>query len=854
MNPANAVVALTEPHGGARTELAYDEHLWKTAETDPAGNTTTFAYDNRGNKVLARYADGAEVALRFNADDQPVWMRDVLGCEWQWYYDSRGRMVQATNTAGEDARFVFEQRLLRTVIRSDERTLSFDYDEQENLSRIVRADGSVEERWHDRQGRVIKIRDAIGRVWRATHDGEGRVVSLEQPGRHPLALQYTGEGALRECRTALRRITFGHCGTGQVAWREEAGETVRYAYSTEDELLSVRNELGELYAFERDVCQRVIRETSFDGREHNVQRDAGGRVVAFFRPYKSEQRLEYDTRGRVAAVKYSDGAEDAFSYDAAGNVLRASNALGTVERTYDSRGRMVREAFGDDWVESVYDLLGRRTGLKTSRGLEQHLALSPLGTWSAVDARVADGPDGIGRSWSAKLARDAVGREVSRQLPGDVSVSVSYDQRDLPVRRAVQHRSTPLEETELRWAEDDQLRSTVSTDVGLTSYTHDGHGRLFSRARGDAVQFLAPGPTGNVHRDAARTDRRYGPGGVLLSTQEAIFSYDADGNLSSRRDADGNEWRYGWNAAGLLTEVLSPDGVRTLLGYDAFGRRVSRIVRRPSEDAKADEDVTWWLWDGDVPAAELVVGSGEATSWLFEPGSFRPLAKLTPRGGFSVVCDFAGTAEEMFDEAGALAWKAQLDLYGATERISPNVEDCPWRRAGQYADPSTNLYYNRFRYFDPARGTYISQDPIGLRGGLAPYAYVADPLVELDPLGLSCIQANRAQGQAAEAQAAADMAADPTKTLLGQQITANTPLGARRIDILYLDNATNQLVALEVKSGQAIYDGLQVSKDMQIMAGNAALVGQNALNAATQAGLPLSQLSQMPISIAGIRY
>jgi RHS repeat-associated protein len=851
MNAANAVVAQLEPNG-ARTEFEYDDHLWKTSETDPAGNTTRFAYDKRGNKVQSRYADEAEVALRFNADDQPVWMRDLLGCEWRWLYDSRGRMVRATNTAGEDTRFVFEKGVLRSMIRSDERSLSFAYDEQENLSRIVRADGSAEERWYDRQGRIIKIRDAIGRVWRATHDGESRVVSLEAPGRYPLVLHYAGEGALTEYRTALRRIAFGYCGTGQVAWREEAGVTTRYGYSTEDELVSVRNELGELYTLERDVCQRVVRERTFDGREHNIQRDSAGRVVAFFRPRKSEQRLEYDSRNRVAVVKYSDGQQDEFSYDAAGHVVSARNALGTVQRSYDTRGRMVREAFGDDWVESHYDLLGRRTGLKTSRGLEQRLTVSPLGPWTAVAATAASAADGADLRWDAQVDRDVVGREIRRRLPGDISLSVSYDERDLPIKRTVQRRSTPLEETELRWAEDDQLRSIVSSDLGLTEYTHDGRGRLFSRARSDSTQFLAPGPTGNVHRDAARQDRRYGRGGVLLSTPEATFTYDADGNQSSRLDASGNEWRYGWNAAGLLTDVLSPDGARTSFSYDALGRRVSRTLRHPSEH---DEEVTQWLWDGDVPAAEFLAGSDEVTNWLFEPTSFRPLAKLTSRGGFSVVCDFAGTAEEMFDEAGALAWKAQLDLYGKTERISPNVEDCPWRRAGQYADSSTGLYYNRFRYFDPDRGTYISQDPVGLKGGLPPYAYVADPIVELDPLGLSCIQANQAQGKAAEAAAVADINADPTKTLLGQQVTASVPgLGARRIDILYLDNATNQIVALEVKSGQAVYDGLQVQKDLGIMNGAATLVGQRAADAAAAAGMTLSQLNQVPISIAGIRY
>ena len=65
------------------------------------------------------------------------------------------------------------------------------------------------------------------------------------------------------------------------------------------------------------------------------------------------------------------------------------------------------------------------------------------------------------------------------------------------------------------------------------------------------------------------------------------------------------------------------------------------------------------------------------------------------------------------------------------------AQDCPFRYQGQYEDVETGLYYNRFRYYDPETGQYLSQDPIGLAGGGALHAYVADPLTQLDVFGLS---------------------------------------------------------------------------------------------------------------------
>jgi len=47
------------------------------------------------------------------------------------------------------------------------------------------------------------------------------------------------------------------------------------------------------------------------------------------------------------------------------------------------------------------------------------------------------------------------------------------------------------------------------------------------------------------------------------------------------------------------------------------------------------------------------------------------------------------------------------------------------RFQGQWEDAETGLYYNRFRYYDPLTGQYLSPDPIGLEGGLRPNAYVS---------------------------------------------------------------------------------------------------------------------------------
>jgi RHS repeat-associated protein len=73
-------------------------------------------------------------------------------------------------------------------------------------------------------------------------------------------------------------------------------------------------------------------------------------------------------------------------------------------------------------------------------------------------------------------------------------------------------------------------------------------------------------------------------------------------------------------------------------------------------------------------------------------------------------------------------------MYGVTtaDAINPN----PFQYTGREND-GDGLYFYRARYYDALQGRFISQDPIGLRGGMDVYAYVhGNPLSRKDPLGL----------------------------------------------------------------------------------------------------------------------
>jgi RHS repeat-associated protein len=133
--------------------------------------------------------------------------------------------------------------------------------------------------------------------------------------------------------------------------------------------------------------------------------------------------------------------------------------------------------------------------------------------------------------------------------------------------------------------------------------------------------------------------------------------------------------------------------------------------------------------------------AADLVTWLFDPESFAPIAKLTSQACYDIISDHLGTPLSMHQASGEAVWAADLDSYGQVQNLRGKAEDCPFRFPGQYEDVETGLYYNRFRYYDAREGMYVSQDPIGLNSSQPNfYAYVHDPNVWMDKFGLDCLK------------------------------------------------------------------------------------------------------------------
>ncbi|AVD82348.1 hypothetical protein C4Q28_09330 [Pseudomonas sp. SWI6] len=114
-------------------------------------------------------------------------------------------------------------------------------------------------------------------------------------------------------------------------------------------------------------------------------------------------------------------------------------------------------------------------------------------------------------------------------------------------------------------------------------------------------------------------------------------------------------------------------------------------------------------------------------------------------------CDHPGTPMELTDHHGEVAWAGQYKAWGDVREVRSDWAKQvgmtnPIRFQGQYHDHETGLHYNRYRYYDPNIAKFISRDPIGLLGGTNLYQYAPNPLIWIDPLGLSSVTVGRWMG------------------------------------------------------------------------------------------------------------
>ncbi|EKE9206263.1 RHS repeat protein, partial [Escherichia coli] len=312
-------------------------------------------------------------------------------------------------------------------------------------------------------------------------------------------------------------------------------------------------------------------------------------------------------------------------------------------------------------------------------------------------------------------------------------------------------------------------------------YRYDRYGRLTEKT--DLI------PEGGIRTDDERTHRYHYDSQHRLvhytRTQyaeplvESRYLYDPLGRRVAkrvwRRERDLTGWMslsrkpqvtwYGWDGDRLTTiqndrsriqTIYQPGSFTPLIRVETATGELARTQRRSLADAlqqSGGEDGGSVVFPPvlvqmlDRLESEILADrvSEESRRWLASCGltveqmqnQMDPV--YTPARKIHLYhCDHRGLPLALVSTGGATEWCAEYDEWGnLLNEENPHQLQQLIRLPGQQYDEESGLYYNRHRYYDPLQGRYITQDPIGLKGGWNFYQYPLNPVQYIDSMGLA---------------------------------------------------------------------------------------------------------------------
>ena len=239
-----------------------------------------------------------------------------------------------------------------------------------------------------------------------------------------------------------------------------------------------------------------------------------------------------------------------------------------------------------------------------------------------------------------------------------------------------------------------------------------------------------------------------------LST--TTFAYDNNGNVT-QKTVDGTTTTYVYDYANRLT-ALGVLGATTTYAYDAFGQRVLQTGT-----------TTTYLYPFKWYSVASSTGTGAkfatTTDYMFNGDSVvATVDQQTANGNATgtaktryVHPDHLGSTNVVTDENDNVVQTLDFYPYGGTRISSATSTNERQKFIGQFSDDS-GLSYLQHRYYSPAQGQFISEDPVFLNIGspvaeqlaqrklkdilidpqqLNSYSYAEDnPVTAKDPSGL----------------------------------------------------------------------------------------------------------------------
>ncbi|HGB7107148.1 TPA: RHS repeat-associated core domain-containing protein, partial [Salmonella enterica subsp. enterica serovar Enteritidis] len=755
--------------GRPASRYRYDDAGRVTEQVNPEGLGYAFAYEK--NKITVTDSLGRREVLHTEGEGglkRVVMKEQADGSVIRSGYDGSGRLEWRTDAAGR-----------KTTYNPDVAT--------GKLTAVTRPDGQRREAEYDARGRLISVTEG-GLTRRVEYDAAGRVVRLENENGAEMRFTYDALNRVTEQRGFDGRTQrYGYDRSGRLARSEDEDLVTHWHYDNADRLTqrTVNGQEAERWQYDERGWLTALSHIS-EGQRVTVHYgyDNKGRLTSERQTVHNPETEEplwahsvrhgYNDRGQAVREAY-DGLPVA-EWLTYGSGHLAGLKLGSqplVEYTRDRLHRETERQFGAWRMETGYTAGGEVA--------YRHLPEAALSREYRHDVPgFLTGIDGAGESW--RYGYDGAGRLSAVGLTTrEMSVDIPYE-----TDGAGNRVEAGAERREVNGLPGVFADNRVTED-GRYVYRYDRYGNLVEKGERVPAGAIRSGDERTHHYRYDRHHRlvsyRCTEGYGSRSITESRYVYDATGRRVCKkvwrreRYATGRchdytalpetpevTW-YGWSGDRLVTAQTERSRIQTVYEGGGFTPLVrvetataalttvrSRRSLAEKLQAEGSEDGAGVVFPAglvrrlDSLEAELRAGrvSSESRAWLAQCGlTAEQMAgqleeRAEPERKIHLYhCDHRGLPVALINSEGAREWSAEYDVWGNRQKEeNPQQLEQLLRLPGQQYDEETGLYYNRYRYYNPEQGRYITQDPIGLRGGWNLYAYPLNPVSGTDPLGL----------------------------------------------------------------------------------------------------------------------
>jgi RHS repeat-associated protein len=514
---------------------------------------------------------------------------------------------------------------------------------------------------------------------------------------------------------------------------DAASQSTSYSHDGRDNLIRFTDPNAHTYRFEYDRIGHVTKEIRPLGQATSYRYDSAGQLVEKDTPNDERIEYEYDSAGRRTSIRY-------FS------TLIATEPIKTILFVYDDADQLAGYDDGTTSATYTYDDVGRKLTETTNYG---PFSKGYQYTYYKNGAKQTyTDPDGVTYTYTYDVANQLASVAIPGQgaityngyrwqepesvtLPGGTKRTYNYD----PLLRTTDIEvDDPANNPVLRYTYVyDQVGNVDSkfTEHGAYVYTYDSLDRLTEADTPLGLESFAYDSVGNrLTSNATQGAWVYNENNELLSYGDVGLIYDASGNTVQKTQA-GVVTHYRYDAENRMLTVEDDSGTPIAqYYYDPFGRRLWKDVNGQR---------TYFLYADEGLVAEFDATGSPMRTYGYQPdGAWGtdPLYQKSNSDYTFYQNDHLGTPQQLTDAAGTTRWNARYQSFGEADALNDDVVNS-LRLPGQYADLEIGLYYNYFRYYDPAVGRYISSDPIGLEGGGNSYLYAAaNPIIYFDNKGL----------------------------------------------------------------------------------------------------------------------